>query len=73
MWNQTSFIQMLYQTLTHLNSPSIQVIVIKLVDGPLHVPPAGELHHALVLPVLVSVSVGDVARLAHQVLQILKE
>ena len=58
---------------THLDPATVEVVVIKLVDGSLHVASRGELHDALVLPVLVGIGVGDVPGLSHQVLQVLKD
>ena len=57
----------------YLDPATIEVVVIELVDSPLHVTPGGELHHPLVLPVLVGVGVGHVPGLPHQVLQVLKD
>ena len=57
----------------YLDPAAIEVVVIELVDGPLHVAPGGKLDHALVLPVLVGVGVGDVPCLSHQVLEVLED
>ena len=57
----------------YLDPATVEVVVIELVDGPLHVAPRGELHHSLVLPVLVGVGVSHVPGLPHQVLQVLED
>jgi len=57
--------------LNNLDPPPVQLVVIKLVDGSLHVSLGGELHDPFISPVLVSISVGDVPSLSHQVLQVL--
>lgn len=57
--------------LHNLDPPPVQLVVIKLVDGSLHVSLGGKLHDPFISLVLVSIRVGDVPSFSHQVLQVL--
>lgn len=49
----------------------MQVLAIQTVEGVLHVRVCGKFHHTFIPPVLVSVGIGDLPSLPHEVLEVL--
>lgn len=49
----------------------MQVLAVQPVECILHVRIGGKLYHTFIAPVLVGVSIGDLASLPHEVLEVL--
>jgi hypothetical protein len=57
--------------LDKLYAASIEVVIVKLVNSSLHVTSGGKLDNSFIFTVLMSIGIGDVTSLSHQILQIL--